>query len=146
VIGVDDKRVAVIGVCWIVSGLLAIIVGAYLNANPLPLLNCPNMQVYPTKAQVLTLLNATENGDTGCAIAALDVYGQGVLDAYNISVNLTELGTPSTAANKGTIFMVIGGIAIVAGAWIVLVRRRIMRMIVVQSRPRKARTAGRVRG
>lgn len=140
----DNKKVAVVGICWIVSGLLAIVVGASLNAQQLPVLNCPNIPSYPTKAQVLTFINATESGDTGCAVAALDMYGQGVLDAYNISVNLTDLGTPYTTTSGGTVFVVIGVMSIIVGASMMLLRKRIEKMTSAQVRSRKARTSGRV--
>jgi hypothetical protein len=139
----DSKKVAVVGICWIISGLLAIFVGAYMNAQQLPVVNCPNIPSYPTKAQVLAYINATEEGDTGCSITALDLYGQGVLDAYNVSLNLTDLGTPYTTTSNGTVYMVIGAIAVIAGIWIVLVRNKIVKMTRVRSF--KARASGRGR-
>ena len=141
-----SKKVIGIGAFWILAGIISILIGICLNVRPQPAYNCPFIPSSPTRTEMLHFINATQHGNDVCAMAALDYYGQGALNAYNISVNLTRLGSPYISAHGGTIFIVIGLLAIIVGLAIMLLRRRIEREVFVLTSQRRGRGGSRVRG
>lgn len=53
--------------------------------------SCPIIPVSYSKAQILGLIQDTQYQNPTCAVDALDMYGQNVLNSYNISLNLSGL-------------------------------------------------------
>lgn len=88
--------IAIILLCITVSILF---ITYYFTQNQ-PLY-CGIIWTYPTKAEVLQVVNSTlqainsktpyNSYDNGCILATINSYGQANLNKYNISLNLTKI-------------------------------------------------------
>ena len=73
--------------------ILQNIIALTFATNYQPITVCPVVPASYNKTQILGLVQETKYQNPICAVAALNTYGQNVLNSYNIGLNLTVLTT-----------------------------------------------------